>query len=84
LYPIKSPTVPSGQERVRIIIHSNNTIHEIDLLINLIICTIQEINTTRIITTTTSNDTEKPQQSTNVSTENGLASKSVTINQCHN
>lgn len=29
LYPIRAPTVPSGQERVRIILHSHNTANEL-------------------------------------------------------
>ena len=36
LYPIRSPTVPKGQERVRIILHSHNSIPQVDDLINLI------------------------------------------------
>ena len=33
---IKSPTVKEGQERIRICLHSFNTIEEIDLLVNLL------------------------------------------------
>ena len=36
LYPIRSPTVPKGQERVRIIIHSHNTEEHVKNLIQLI------------------------------------------------
>ncbi|VEU43934.1 unnamed protein product [Pseudo-nitzschia multistriata] len=36
LYPIRSPTVPKGQERVRIILHAHNTEEEIVYLIDLI------------------------------------------------
>lgn len=36
LYPIKTPTVPSGQERVRIIIHAHNTSAEVTSLVSLI------------------------------------------------
>lgn len=37
LYPIKSPTVPAGQERVRIVIHANNTSQQVELLVQLIV-----------------------------------------------
>ena len=36
LYPIRSPTVPKGKERVRIIIHSHNTENQVIYLIDLI------------------------------------------------
>jgi 8-amino-7-oxononanoate synthase len=36
LYPIRSPTVPKGQERVRIIIHSHNTKEQVGELLLLI------------------------------------------------
>jgi 8-amino-7-oxononanoate synthase len=36
LYPIKSPTVPSGQERVRIVIHAHNKSSEVENLVSLI------------------------------------------------
>ena len=36
LYPIRSPTVPKGKERVRIIIHSHNTEDEVIHLMGLI------------------------------------------------
>ena len=36
LYPIRSPTVPKGSERVRIIIHSHNTEDQVIYLISLI------------------------------------------------
>ncbi|KAG7380371.1 5-aminolevulinate synthase, nonspecific, mitochondrial [Phytophthora pseudosyringae] len=32
--PIRSPTVPKGAERFRIVIHADNTRHEVDLLVN--------------------------------------------------
>lgn len=35
--PILSPTVPEGKERLRIILHSFNTFHEIDKLVNHLI-----------------------------------------------
>lgn len=34
LYPIRSPTVPKGQERIRIILHSHNTFEEVDYLVD--------------------------------------------------
>jgi 8-amino-7-oxononanoate synthase len=37
LYPIKSPTVPKNQERVRIIVHAHNTRKEIQSLIDAIL-----------------------------------------------
>ena len=40
LYPIKSPTIPIGQERIRIIVHANNTILQIQFLVQLIIQTL--------------------------------------------
>jgi 8-amino-7-oxononanoate synthase len=36
LYPIRSPTVPKGQERVRIVLHSHNTIEQVQELIRLV------------------------------------------------
>lgn len=43
LYPIKSPTVPAGQERIRIIIHSHNTLEEVETLVMLIQETLEEM-----------------------------------------
>lgn len=43
LYPIRSPTVPKGQERVRVIIHAHNTHDEIEYLVDLIEKTISDI-----------------------------------------
>jgi 8-amino-7-oxononanoate synthase len=43
LYPIRSPTVPQGQERVRIIVHAHNTIEQIYELINFIETTLEEM-----------------------------------------
>ncbi|CAI5710426.1 unnamed protein product [Peronospora destructor] len=31
--PIRSPTVPKGAERLRIVVHANNSRHEVDLLV---------------------------------------------------
>ena len=36
VYPIRSPTVPKGQERVRIIIHSHNTEEEVERLVDVL------------------------------------------------
>ena len=36
LYPIRSPTVPVGQERVRIIVHAHNTPSQIHFLLRLL------------------------------------------------
>lgn len=44
LYPIRSPTVPKGQERVRIIIHSHNTEDQVIYLISLIKSTLCDMN----------------------------------------
>jgi len=42
LFPIKSPTVEKGQERVRIILHSHNTTYQVDVLVRLIQSTLRE------------------------------------------
>jgi len=36
LYPIKSPTVPKGLERIRIILHGHNTLAEVKMLVDYI------------------------------------------------
>eukprot|EP00978_Attheya_sp_CCMP212_P013935 scaffold35224_cov55-Attheya_sp.AAC.6 len=36
LFPIRSPTVPKGQERIRIILHAHNTRAEVDSLVSLL------------------------------------------------
>jgi 8-amino-7-oxononanoate synthase len=36
LYPIRSPTVPKGQERVRIIVHAHNTPSQVTLLLQVL------------------------------------------------
>lgn len=46
LYPIKTPTVPAGQERIRIIIHAHNTIQEIDEMVSLVKVTLHEMGLT--------------------------------------
>jgi 8-amino-7-oxononanoate synthase len=47
LFPIKSPTVLAGQERVRIIIHANNTRQQVELLVTLIVKTLQDMTLLR-------------------------------------
>lgn len=44
LYPIKSPTVPIGQERVRIVLHAHNTNEDLDILIRFILQTLEKMN----------------------------------------
>lgn len=44
LFPIKSPTIPAGQERVRIILHAHNTRQEVDTLVHLIRATLSEMH----------------------------------------
>jgi 8-amino-7-oxononanoate synthase len=43
LFPIKSPTVPKGQERVRIILHSHNTTEQVESLVLLIQSTLRDM-----------------------------------------
>lgn len=43
LYPIRSPTVPKGQERVRIIVHSHNTDKELRVLLDCIETTLGQL-----------------------------------------
>lgn len=43
LFPIRSPTVPKGQERVRVIVHAHNTDQEIQLLVKLMVSTLVEM-----------------------------------------
>jgi len=43
MYPIRSPTVPKGKERVRIILHSHNTEDQVLCLIDLIKSTLIEM-----------------------------------------
>lgn len=44
LFPIKSPTVPAGQERIRIVLHANNTVEEVETLVLLIMETLDEMD----------------------------------------
>lgn len=43
LFPIKSPTVPTGHERIRIILHSNNTEIQVEILVRCIQATLMEM-----------------------------------------
>lgn len=43
LFPIKSPTVPKGTERVRIILHAHNSMEQVRLLVKLLICNLQSM-----------------------------------------
>lgn len=43
LYPIRSPTVPKGQERIRVVLHSHNTPEQVDRLTRLIESTLIEL-----------------------------------------
>lgn len=43
LFPIKSPTVSKGQERVRIIMHAHNTTKQVDTLVLLIQSTLRDM-----------------------------------------
>jgi 8-amino-7-oxononanoate synthase len=43
LYPIKSPTVPVGEERVRIIVHAHNSSRDVQFLVQCIVQTVQAI-----------------------------------------
>ena len=42
LFPIKSPTVPAGMERVRVVLHAHNTKEEIQMLIHLLCSCLEE------------------------------------------
>ena len=43
LYPIRAPTVPRGQERVRIILHAHNTRSEVTQLVECMAKTLQQL-----------------------------------------
>ena len=43
LFPIKSPTVTAGQERIRIILHANNTVNEVKVLVKAIRSTLEDM-----------------------------------------
>lgn len=43
LYPIRSPTVPKGEERVRIVLHAHNTEEQVKYLIDLVVSTLQDM-----------------------------------------
>jgi len=57
LYPIRSPTVPKGEERVRIILHSHNTDDQVNYLIDLIKSTLFDMG---IITDQKHDNTASP------------------------
>eukprot|EP00977_Amphora_coffeiformis_P028879 scaffold37699_cov176-Amphora_coffeaeformis.AAC.2 len=42
LFPIKSPTVPAGRERVRIVLHAHNTVEQVREFIQLVQVCLQE------------------------------------------
>ena len=46
LFPIKTPTVPMGQERIRIVLHAHNSMSQVDALLRCINDTIQEVQMT--------------------------------------
>lgn len=43
LYPIKSPTVPAGMERIRIVLHGHNTTKEVDRLVDCMVRTLVDM-----------------------------------------
>lgn len=43
LFPIRSPTVPKGEERVRVVVHAHNTDQEIRQLVRLMVATLIEM-----------------------------------------
>jgi 8-amino-7-oxononanoate synthase len=43
LFPIRSPTVPKGQERVRVVLHAFNTPQQVEYLVTLIQSCLQEM-----------------------------------------
>jgi 8-amino-7-oxononanoate synthase len=47
LFPIKSPTVPAGQERVRIVIHAHNTAPQVTALVEWIVATAHDMTLQR-------------------------------------
>lgn len=44
VYPIRSPTVPKGSERIRIIIHAHNTAHEVERLVDALAKALREVH----------------------------------------
>ena len=43
LFPIRSPTVPKGQERVRVVVHAFNTLDEVEYLVSLVLSCLQDM-----------------------------------------
>ena len=56
LYPIKSPTVPAGQERIRIILHAHNTPAQVGFLCQMLCRVLQEMGLLTTTTRSTKND----------------------------
>jgi 8-amino-7-oxononanoate synthase len=50
LFPIKAPTVPIGQERIRMVLHAHNTMSQIDTLLRYIEKALQASTSTNIST----------------------------------
>ncbi|GAX09269.1 8-amino-7-oxononanoate synthase [Fistulifera solaris] len=48
LFPIKSPTVPAGTERIRIIIHAHNSDEQVRWLVKLLISTLHSMGLVQI------------------------------------
>lgn len=41
--PIRAPTVPEGEERIRVVLHSYNSIKEVDDLLDAVVLTLREL-----------------------------------------
>lgn len=48
LYPIRAPTVPRGQERVRIILHAHNTLDQVTNLVECMSKTLRQMRQTNL------------------------------------
>ena len=42
VYPIRTPTVPKGEERIRIILHAHNTEDEVQKLIKMVLTSLEK------------------------------------------